>query len=107
MPDKKRWVCDMTVLDQFRLDGKSILVTGGSRGFGRAIALAAAEAGADVMLVARDPDALGRTATEVRERNRQAWTFPADIAEPAACEDLCRRVLAEGPPVDILVNIVG
>ena len=52
----------MTVLDRFRLDGKRILVTGGSRGFGRAIALAAAEAGADVVLVARDPEALARTA---------------------------------------------
>jgi NAD(P)-dependent dehydrogenase (short-subunit alcohol dehydrogenase family) len=97
----------MTVLDRFRLDGKRLLVTGGSRGFGRAIALAAAEAGADVVLVARDPDALARTAGEVRERNRQAWTFAADIGEPAACEDLCRRVLAEGPPIDILVNNVG
>ena len=97
----------MAVLDRFRLDGKCILVTGGSRGFGRAIALAAAEAGADVMLVARDPDALARTADEVRERGRKAWTFPADIAEPAACEDLCRRALAEGRAIDILVNNVG
>jgi NAD(P)-dependent dehydrogenase (short-subunit alcohol dehydrogenase family) len=97
----------MTVLDQFRLDGKCILVTGGSRGFGRAIALAAAEAGADVMLVARDPDALAQTADEVRARGRKAWTFAADISEPTACEDLCRRALSEGPPIDILVNNVG
>jgi NAD(P)-dependent dehydrogenase (short-subunit alcohol dehydrogenase family) len=97
----------MTVLDQFRLDGKCMLVTGGSRGFGRAIALAAAEAGADVMLVARDPDALARTADEVRKRGRKAWTFAADIAEPAACEDLCRRVLGEGRSIDVLVNNVG
>jgi NAD(P)-dependent dehydrogenase (short-subunit alcohol dehydrogenase family) len=97
----------MTVLDKFRLDGKRILVTGGSRGFGRAIALAAAEAGADVMLVARDPDALARTADEVRESGRKAWTFVADIAEPTACEDLCRRALSEGLPIDILVNNVG
>ena len=97
----------MTVLDQFRLDGKCILITGGSRGFGRAIALAAAEAGADVMLVARDPDALARTADEVRERGRKAWTFVADVANPAVCEDLCRTALAEGRPIDILVNNVG
>jgi gluconate 5-dehydrogenase len=104
---KPREVCEMTVLDQFRLDGKCILVTGGSRGFGRAIALAAAEAGANVMLVARDPDALARTADEVRERGRKVWTFVADIAEPTACEDLCRRALAEGRAIDILVNNVG
>src|ERR1700734_1861452 len=97
----------MTVLDQFRLDGKCILITGGSRGFGRAIALAAAEAGADVMLVARDPDALARTAGEVRERGRKAWTFVADVANPAVCEDLCRTGRAEGRPIDILVNNVG
>src|ERR1700734_4008088 len=97
----------MNVLDRFRLDGKRLMVTGGSRGFGRVIALAAAEAGADIMLVARDPDALARTADEVRARGRKAWTFPADIAEPTACEDLCRRVLAEGPPIDILVNNAG
>ena len=97
----------MSVLDKFRLDGKCILVTGGSRGFGRAIALAAADAGADVMLVARDPDALARTADEVRQRNRKVWTFPADIADPAVCEDLCRKALAEARPIDILVNNVG
>src|ERR1700727_2923059 len=97
----------MTVLDQFRLDGKCSLSGGGSRGFGRAMARAAGEAGADVMLVARDPQALARTADEVRERGRKAWSFPADIAEPAACEDLCRRALAEGRAIDILVNNVG
>ena len=97
----------MNVLDRFRLDGKRLLVTGGSRGFGRVIALAAAEAGADIVLVARDPDALARTAAEVRERGRQASTYAADIAQPALCEDLCKRVLAEQDPIDILVNNVG
>src|ERR1700749_414186 len=101
---KREGSANVTVLDQFRLDGKCILITGGSRGFGRAIALATAEAGADVMLVARDPEALARTAGEVRERNRKVWPFAADIADAATCEDLCRKVLAEGPPIDILVN---
>src|SRR5689334_11007643 len=97
----------MNVLDRFRLDGKRIFITGGSRGFGRVIALAAAEAGADVILNGRDPAALGRTAEEVRARGREVWTFPGDIADPAFCEDLCRRVLAEAGPVDVLVNNVG
>jgi NAD(P)-dependent dehydrogenase (short-subunit alcohol dehydrogenase family) len=97
----------MTVLDRFRLDGKRLLVTGGSRGFGRVIAIAAAEAGADVVLVARDPDALANTAAEIRDRGRRAWTFTADLGQPAICEDLCKRVLAEAAPIDILVNNVG
>src|SRR5262249_15815159 len=81
-------------------------ITGGSRGFGRVIALAAAEAGADVALNARDPDALARTAAEVRERGRQAWTFPGDIAEPTLCEELRSRVLPQAGPIDIPVNHV-
>jgi gluconate 5-dehydrogenase len=97
----------MNVLDRFRLNGKRLFVTGGSRGFGRVIALAAAEAGADIVLNGRDPEALAKTAGEVRERGRQVWTFPGDIAQPALCEDLCKRVLAEAGPIDILVNNVG
>jgi gluconate 5-dehydrogenase len=97
----------MNVLDRFRLDGQRLMVTGGSRGFGRAIALACAEAGADIVLVARDPETLARTAAEVSERGRQVWTFVADVGDPAACEDLCWRVLAEAAPIDILVNNVG
>jgi len=97
----------MNVLDRFRLDGKRLFVTGGSRGFGRVIALAAAEAGADVVLNGRNPEALAGTAAEVRERGRQVQTFPGDVAQPAVCEDLCRRVLAEAGPIDILVNNVG
>lgn len=97
----------MNVLDRFRLDGKRLFITGGSRGFGRVIALAAAEAGADIVLNARDASALARTAEEVRERGRKVSTFAADIADPAACEALCGRVLAEAGPIDILVNNVG
>lgn len=103
----KNMELSMNVLDRFRLDGKRLLITGGSRGFGRVIALAAAEAGADVVLNARDPEALAKTAGEVRERGRQAWTFAADIAIPEVCEALCKQVLKEAGPIDILVNNVG
>lgn len=97
----------MSVLDRFRLDGKRLFITGGSRGFGRVIALAAAEAGADIILNARDPDALETTAAEVRALGRMAWTFAADIANPAVCEDICAKVLEEAGPIDILINNVG
>ena len=97
----------MDVLDRFRLDGRRLFITGGSRGFGRAIALAAAEAGADIVLNGRDPDALARTADEVRERARKVWTFAGDVADPKTCQTLCDRVLAEAGPIDILVNNVG
>jgi gluconate 5-dehydrogenase len=97
----------MNVLDRFRLDGKRLMVTGGSRGFGREIALAAAEAGADIILVARDHDSLARTAGEVRDRGRRVSVFVADVAQPVVCEELCSRVLAEQAPIHILVNNVG
>jgi gluconate 5-dehydrogenase len=97
----------MNVLDRFRLDGKRMFITGGSRGFGRVIALAAAEAGADIVLNARDQASLERTAEEVRDRGRKASIFAADIAQPQTCETLCRRVLDEAGPIDILVNNVG
>jgi gluconate 5-dehydrogenase len=97
----------MSVLDRFRLDGKRIFVTGGSRGFGRVIALAAAEAGADVVLNGRNAGPLEKTADEVRALGRKVWTYAADIADPATCEETCRKVLAEPGGIDILVNNVG
>lgn len=97
----------MNVLDRFRLDGKRLFITGGSRGFGRVIALAAADAGADIVLNAREATALAKTADEVRARGRKVWTYAADIADPATCEETCRRVLAEPGGIDILVNNVG
>ena len=56
----------MGVMDLFRLDGKRALVTGGSRGLGRAIAQALGEAGADLILVGRTRDTLEKAARELR-----------------------------------------
>ena len=96
----------MNVLDRFRLDGKRALDHRGSRGFGRAIALAAAEAGADVMLVARDPDALGQN----RRRGAQSAAArpgpSADVAGPRSARTVPARSPSTGA-VDILVNNVG
>ena len=53
------------------------------------------------------PMRLREQRASVRERGRQAWTYSADVADPATCENLCRRVLAERVPIDVLVNNVG
>ena len=97
----------MSVLDRFRLDGKRLFITGGSRGLGREMALAIADAGADVVLVGRDEESLNATAAEVRERGRTAIPIIGDVSRPDECETLCRRVLDECGPIDILINNVG
>ena len=96
----------MSVLDRFRLDGKRLFITGGSRGLGREMALAIAEAGADVILVGRDADSLARTAADIRARGRQAWTIQADAGTAEGCADACAEGLALGP-IDILINNIG
>ena len=67
----------MSVLDRFRLDDKRLFITGGSRGLGREMSLACAEAGADVILVGRDAESLETTAGDIRQRGRQATTITA------------------------------
>ncbi|HUD62075.1 MAG TPA: SDR family oxidoreductase [Acetobacteraceae bacterium] len=96
----------MPVLDRFRLDGKRLFITGGSRGLGREMALAIAEAGADIVLVGRDADSLARTATDIRSIGRHAHTIQADAGIPEQCERACRDALAFGP-MDILINNIG
>ena len=97
----------MSVFDRFRLDGKRLFITGGSRGLGREMALAIADAGADVVLVGRDPDSLNRTAEEIRRLHRAAETIQADVGVPGECESACRDALSRFGPIDLLINNVG
>ena len=97
----------MNVLDRFRLDGKRLFITGGSRGLGREMALAIAEAGADVILVGRDAESLQTTAGEIEQRGRRAVTVAADVGVPAEAERACHEALELHGPIDILINNVG
>ena len=97
----------MSVLDRFRLDGKRLFITGGSRGLGREMALAIAEAGADVILVGRDTESLESTSREIRERGRQVDLIQADVGIPAEAERACQLALQQHGPIDILINNVG
>jgi gluconate 5-dehydrogenase len=97
----------MAVLDRFRLVGRRCVVTGGSRGLGREMALAIAEAGADLVLVGRDRGSLEATGTEIRRRGRTAALIQADVSQPLEAERACRTALEEHGPIHILINNVG
>ncbi|MGI8483892.1 MAG: SDR family NAD(P)-dependent oxidoreductase [Thermomicrobiales bacterium] len=83
------------------------LVTGASKGIGRATALALAEAGIDVAVNARDADGVEATAQAVRERGRQSLALPGDMAVPADVHALTRSLIQAWKGVDVLVNNVG
>jgi NAD(P)-dependent dehydrogenase (short-subunit alcohol dehydrogenase family) len=89
------------------LDGKVALVTGGSKGIGRAIALAFADAGADVVLAARGLEALDKAAREVEERGRRSLAVPTDVADVAQVDALIDRTVSELGGIDVLVNNAG
>jgi NAD(P)-dependent dehydrogenase (short-subunit alcohol dehydrogenase family) len=97
----------MTLIDQFSLAGKHALVTGASRGIGRAIALAFAEAGADVALVARGSDALQKVASEIQALGRKAFVRPADLARPETCEAVVADADHALGTIDLLLYAAG
>jgi len=97
----------MSVLDCFRLHGKRLFITGGSRGLGREMALAIADAGADVILVGRDPKSLESTAVDIRRFGREAIPIQADMSKPEECEKICEKALSDHGEIDILINNIG
>jgi NAD(P)-dependent dehydrogenase (short-subunit alcohol dehydrogenase family) len=91
----------------FGLGGKVALVTGGSKGLGRAIALGFAEAGADVVVASRKVEACEVVAAEVRALGRRALAVGCHVGEWAGCEALVARTVDELGGLDILVNNAG
>jgi NAD(P)-dependent dehydrogenase (short-subunit alcohol dehydrogenase family) len=89
------------------LKGRVALITGASRGLGKAMALALARAGVRLALVARDRDALAGAVSEARALGAEAESFRVDVAEEQAVEQLQRDVLARFGRVDILINNAG
>ena len=91
-------------LDKFRLWGKVALVTGGSRGIGRSIALGLAEAGADIVLAARKLPDLEETAQEITKLGRRALAVSANIRHLPELDNLVNKAVGEFHSIDILVN---
>jgi 7-alpha-hydroxysteroid dehydrogenase len=95
------------ILDRFKLTDRVAIVTGAGKGIGRGIALAFAEAGADVVCAARTPADIGATAKAVVERGRRALAVPTDVLKPDQLERLVAAAIAEFGRIDVLVNNAG
>lgn len=97
----------MSILDRFRLDGKTALVTGGGQGIGRAFALALAEAGADVAIVDINRETAAQVADEIRTMGRRSLAIVADVTRKEDVESMVERVVNEWGYLDIGVNNAG
>jgi NAD(P)-dependent dehydrogenase (short-subunit alcohol dehydrogenase family) len=91
----------------FSLVGKKALVTGASRGIGQVIAVAFAEAGADVALTARGAEGLAVTAKEIRDAGREAVEIPADLTSHEAAVAVVAEAVDRLGHLDIVVNNAG
>ena len=90
----------------FQLNGKNALVTGSHRGLGAAIALALAEAGANVACHGRDTRP-GNICADIQALGRRSAYFAGDLAEVSVCSVLIEKTMAEFGSLDILVNNAG
>jgi 7-alpha-hydroxysteroid dehydrogenase len=97
----------MNMLDRFRLDGQVAVVTGGGRGIGRGIALALADCGANVVVLARRQHEVDAVAEEIRARGRRALALSADVLDFTQLPKALDRVVAEFGRLDIMVNNAG
>lgn len=91
----------------FSYSGRQILVIGGGRGIGRAIALAHARAGANIAVAARNVEQLNDVVNEIKALGREAWALPVDLSERGAAEGLITRALDALGRIDVLVNSAG
>jgi len=97
----------MNILDKFSLKGKVAVVTGGNRGIGRAIAGGFAEAGATVVIAARNDKKSAEAATEIEASGGRAIAVTSDVSDRAQIERMIDTVTSDVGPIDVLVNNAG
>nr|WP_010133352.1 SDR family NAD(P)-dependent oxidoreductase [Microbulbifer agarilyticus] len=92
---------------QFGLNGKTALVTGASRGLGRAMAMALGQAGAKVLAVGSRAESAAETVLALQEAGAQAQAYGCDQSDPTQIDALFAQIAQDGNTVDILVNNAG
>lgn len=91
----------------FRTDGKLALVTGSSRGIGRAVAAALAQSGADIIGVSSKPEPGGETEKAVQAAGKKYFAYQADLGDRSSLYAFIGKVKEDHPQIDILVNNAG
>src|SRR5690606_7509827 len=86
---------------------KVVVITGGSSGIGKAVALKVAAAGAKVVICARGEEELAVARSEIEAAGGSCHTYRVDLADLASCDSFVKQVLAEHGAVDILINNAG
>jgi NAD(P)-dependent dehydrogenase (short-subunit alcohol dehydrogenase family) len=97
----------VSVIDRFMLTGRTALVTGATRGLGRAFATALAEAGADIVIHGRDADAADVVKNEIEQLGRKATVILGDLTDAAGVRAVVDETTAAVGVIDILVNNAG
>lgn len=97
----------MSIESWFNLTGKIAVITGGSRGLGREMALALAAAGADIAITGRTQKTLDQTKAEIEKLDKRAWTFMADMSQPAECQQTFETIVDSIGAPDVLINNLG
>ncbi|SDJ28835.1 Short-chain dehydrogenase [Frankineae bacterium MT45] len=89
------------------LDGRRVVITGASSGIGRATALAVAERGGIVLLIARRADELAEVEAQIKEQGGSAFSYPCDLTDPDAVQAVVKEMLADHDGIEMLVNNAG
>jgi len=89
------------------LQGKVVLVTGGAKGIGAAIARSFAKEGATVSIVDRNPDVAGELVEQIKQDNGQAFCIPTELTDEEACRNAVEKTIETGHGLDVLVHNAG
>jgi len=89
------------------VEGKVVVITGGSSGIGLATSVMMAQAGARVAMVARDPEKLNEAVKAIRDEGGEVYGFTADVADMDSCDQVVAKINKELGDIEVLVNNAG